>query len=128
MDTLPLPNPNFPGKLWNFLRTREAVAAATAFSDAELPAAAGLSGLLVRYFPTQVADPQFRMAAGYGLRRVMEALEFNLAREDVQITVPGIFSTGALYVRKGYALRDRSIRLRRSNRDQWAIDRMPPPA
>lgn len=123
---LPLPTPNFPADLWDFLRTREAVAAAEAFTAAELPAAAGLSALLVRHMPSKVGDPQFRMAVGFGLRRVLEALGYDLEREDVQIAVPGIFSTGAVYVRKGFPLRDRSIRLRRPARDQWAQERMVP--
>lgn len=124
LANLELPSPNFPPDLWKLLCTREAAAAAEAATDAELPAAAGLSGLLVRHMPQHVADPQFRMAVGYGLRRILERLGCRLEREDVQITVPGIFSTGAVYVREGFKLRDRSARLKRADRDQWAKDRI----
>jgi len=121
---LPLPSPNYSPELWALLKTREAAAAAEAFTAAELPAAAGLSALLVAHMPDKTGDASFRMEVGWGLRRVMEWLGYELARTDVQIAVPGIFSTGALYVLKPLKLRDRSVRLKRADRDQWAKDRM----
>jgi hypothetical protein len=110
--------------VWQFLCTREAASALEAVTAAELPAATGLSRLLVVHYPARVIDPQFRMEVGYGIRRVMEHLGYELAREDVQINAPGVFSTGALYRLVGFALRDKSVRLKRVDRNQWATDRM----
>ena len=107
-------------RLWESLCSREAASAAEAFTNAELPAVAGLSGLLADQFPEEVADESFRKEAGWLLRRIMEHLGYEFCRKDVQINLPGIFTTGALYRRPGTQLRDRSVRINRSHRDAWA--------
>ena len=116
-----MPQTNYPDALplWHLLISQAAVACIEAFTDAEMPAAGGLSGLLTKYFPAEVFDPQFRMVVGRMVRQIMERLGYDLAREDVQINVPGIFSTGAVYVWRGRSLRDRSQRITRPDRDEW---------
>lgn len=117
-----MPQTNYPDALplWHMLISQGAVACIEAFTDAEMPAAAGLSGLLTKHFPNEVFNPQFRMVVGRMVRQIMEHLGYDLARENVQINVPGIFSTGAVYVLRGQTLRDRGQRIVRSDRDAWA--------
>jgi len=114
--------------LWQILCSREAVSAAEAFSDVELPAVAGLSGMLIREFPKEIADEAFRKEVGWLMRRVMEHpnIGYLFDRKDVQINLPGIFSTGAVYRLKGTYARDRTKRISRADREAWAENRKAP--
>jgi hypothetical protein len=111
-------------QLWSHLRTREAVSAAEAFTDAELPGPAGLSGYLVRHFPESVFEESFRKTVGFMLAEIMRTLGYEIHERDKQINVPGIFSTGALYRRVGTEMRDRSQRINRAQRNAWAQARI----
>ena len=120
----PQGSPGLSEPLWRLLLSREAASAVEAFTNAEMPAAAGLSGLLVAEFPAEVFKEQFRMEVGWRVRRVMEHLGYALHRKDVQINVPGIFSTGAVYLRPGIEPRDRSQRINRVQRNAWSQARI----
>ena len=111
--------------LWNVLRSREAISAAEAFTAAELPAIAGLSGLLVRHLPNAVLEKDFGMTVGSFMRQIMRELNYEPDRADVQINLPGLFSTGIVYRRPdGPPMRDRSKRLDRAQRVEWANARI----
>jgi len=110
--------------MWRLLLSREATSAAEAFTNAEMPAAAALSGLFVDCLPEKVFVDQERMEFGWRLARVMEHLGYEIYRKDVQINVPGIFSTGALYRRPNVEPRDRSQRINRTQRNAWAQARI----
>jgi hypothetical protein len=106
------------GALWSFVLRPENVIRMEAVTAVERPAVEVLSGPLVSEFGREIAQPSIKQIVGHMVRQVMEALEYEIDRERVRITRPGLFATGMTFRRPGQP-RSRSASVTAEHRREW---------
>jgi hypothetical protein len=89
-----------------------------AVTAVERPAVEALSEPLIAEFGRDIAQPAIKQMVGHMVRQVMEALEYEVDRQRVRITRPGLFATGMTFRRPGHA-RSRSVIVTAEHRREW---------
>jgi len=74
---------------------------------------------LLEEFGVDVNQDRYRQMIGHMARQIMEALGYELDRENLRLTRLNMFTTAAAYRQKGDG-RDRGMRITRQQRDAWA--------
>jgi hypothetical protein len=104
--------------LWNCVLRPENIIRMEAVTAVERPAVEALSEPLVSEFGREVAQPSIKQMIGHMARQVMVALEYEVDRERVRITRPGLFATGMTFRRPGQP-RSRSVTVTAEHRREW---------
>ena len=89
-----------------------------AVTAVERPAVEALSEPLIAEFGRDIAQPSIKQMVGHMVRQVMEALEYEVDRQRVRITRPGLFATGMTFRRPGQA-RSRCVIVTAEHRREW---------
>jgi hypothetical protein len=89
-----------------------------AVTAVERPAVEALSEPLIAEFGRDIAQPSIKQMVGHMVRQVMEALEYEVDRQRVRITRPGLFATGMTFRRPGQS-RSRSVTVTAEHRREW---------
>jgi hypothetical protein len=104
--------------LWNCVLRPENIIRMEAVTAVGRPAVEALSGPLVSEFGREIAQPSIKQMIGHMVRQVMEALEYEVDRERVRITRPGLFATGMTFRRPSQP-RSRSVTVTAEYRQEW---------
>jgi hypothetical protein len=89
-----------------------------AVTAVERPAVEALSEPLIAEFGHEIAQPAIKQTTGHMVRQIMEALEYEVDRQRVRITRPGLFATGMTFRRPGQT-RSRSVIVTAEHRQEW---------
>ena len=113
-----LGRPIVQNALWNLVLRPENVIRMEAVTAVERPAVEALSEPLIAEFGRDIAQPSIKQMVGHMVRQVMEALEYEVDRQRVRITRPGLFATGMTFRRPGQS-RSRSVIVTAEHRREW---------
>ena len=104
--------------IWKMVLRPENVIRMEAVTAVERPAVEALSEPLIAEFGRDIAQPSIKQMVGHMVRQVMEALEYEVDRQRVRITRPGLFATGMTFRRPGQS-RSRSVTVTAEHRREW---------
>lgn len=104
--------------IWKMVLRPENVIRMEAVTAVGRPAVEALSEPLIAEFGRDIAQPSIKQMVGHMVRQVMEALEYEVDRQRVRITRPGLFATGMTFRRPGQP-RSRSVIVTAEHRQEW---------